>query len=177
MIYVLEEKQHDKLSTMNAHCLGFNPHESSLKYFGQVFKSSANVLICLKSDLEGPQRPSFSIMERTLALPSSFMERTPIILSSYMEKTFPLNLCIACIPRNLLTILTVLLSIDIVCLVPAKLEVKESSSKSQCQSTRTIYHLPELLVVVVSAPPFPRMWLSALLLTFSRTYGSSAELF
>ncbi|KAG7556832.1 hypothetical protein ISN44_As11g028290 [Arabidopsis suecica] len=79
------------------------------------------------------------------------MERTICCLPSFLEKTVPTWSPVFQL-RNRPLILTFLLSFaeEVICLMPVRIEVLDSFSKSNCQSTMTIHHLHDLLVDVVS---------------------------
>ncbi|CAL9217846.1 unnamed protein product [Arabidopsis halleri] len=100
--------------------------DRSRQTFRILFRTS------LLLDLEGPRRPSISVMERTLAPPSSFMERTSVSRSSFMEKNRTLSLA------------TPLRS------APAIRKAKYPFSKSQDLLIVTISKIPELFAEVFS---------------------------
>jgi len=100
------------------------------------------------TDLMGPHLATLSVVKSILLQPSSFTKRTICSLPSFMKKTVTMWSPVWNRP-----FFQLLLSFgeEVIRLMPVRIEVLDSFSKSNCQSTMIIY---DLLVDVVSTYDF-----------------------
>ncbi|KAG7627138.1 hypothetical protein ISN45_At03g033250 [Arabidopsis thaliana x Arabidopsis arenosa] len=148
--------------------------------FWQVSASCFSPQIQIFYDLEGLRAAPLQSVESLLLQPSSFIERTMCMSPSFMEKTFSPWMCYwfpVSKPRDLSLILTSLLYLveEVMCLVPARLEVLDSLSTSQCQLTNDYPPSSRFVRGCGFDSPSTRMWQVALP-CMSQSHGSAVEL-